>query len=177
MTDAQFIISYPGKVLDGAVISKFSASEEDCQYMCMEDDRCKSINIDEKGTKCDLNNKIAGDSETLLVTKAGWKHKTTNFSEKQVNVLHNNYTRTVLRIKKRTFRIYLRYSYSNGTNTEKHFLAPSKVRHGRIGLSNDFRNFLKATTSFICNVIYLQCLLFAIERLRNENEDNTKTRD
>ena len=95
MTDAQFVISYSGKVLDRAAISNFSVSEEDCQHRCMEDNRCKSINIDENGTRCELNNKIVGDSGTQLVTKAGWKYKTTNFSEKQVNVLHNNYTRKV----------------------------------------------------------------------------------
>ena len=92
MVDAQFVITYTGKALDGAAISTFSKSEEDCQHSCMEDDRCKSININDNGTKCELNNKIAGDIETRLVTRDGWKYKTTNFSEKQVYAFHNEHT-------------------------------------------------------------------------------------
>ena len=95
MVDAQFVIIYPGKALNGAVISRFSESEEDCQYRCMEDDRCESININDNGTKCELNNKIAGDTGTRLVSRDGWKYKTTNFSEKQVDVLCDNYTGAV----------------------------------------------------------------------------------
>ena len=71
MVDAQFVITYSGKALHGAVISKFDKSEEDCQYSCLEDDRCKSININENGTKCELNNKIAGNIGTRLVTRDG----------------------------------------------------------------------------------------------------------
>ena len=95
MVDAQFVITYSGKALDGAVISRFSESEQDCRERCMKDDQCKSININNNRRKCELNNKIAGDNGTLFVTRDGWKYKTTNFSERQVNVLHDNYIETV----------------------------------------------------------------------------------
>ena len=92
MVDAQFAITYPRKTLKGAVISELRVSEEDCQYSCMEDDQCKSININDDGTECELNNGIVGDTGTNLIAKDGWRYKTSNFSAKQVNASQDSYT-------------------------------------------------------------------------------------
>ena len=84
IADAQFVVTHPGKVLEGAVISRFYHSEEDCQFSCMEDFRCKSINFHDNRSLCELNSKIAGDFKTKFTERVGWKYKTTNFTGKQV---------------------------------------------------------------------------------------------
>ena len=86
MNDGQFI-SYPGKILQGAILSISQQNEHDCQTECLLNDRCKSFNFDIDGkSECQLNSKIAGDNGTEFVSKIGWTYKSTNFSSTQVNI-------------------------------------------------------------------------------------------
>ena len=85
MCDGQFIISHPGKVLFGAVLSTSQRNEIDCESACLMDGRCKSINFNtNSGLGCQLNSKIVGDYNTDFIEKIGWTYKSTNFSAKQV---------------------------------------------------------------------------------------------
>ena len=87
MSDGEFVVRHPGKVLQGAAIFVSNRSEEECKNACLKDDRCKSINIDSvHGTGCELNSKIAGDNGTDFIIMAGWTYISTNFTAKQVKL-------------------------------------------------------------------------------------------
>ena len=88
MLDGHFLVSHPGKLLQGSVLSESNHIEEDCETACLLDSRCKSININSvNGAKCQLNSRIVGDSGTDLVARSEWTYKTTNFSTTQVIIV------------------------------------------------------------------------------------------
>ena len=63
----------------GNTIATFNnMTEEACEMACISNALCKSINVDNSGDICHLNDKLDGDIDVVLVSQTGWSYKSTD---------------------------------------------------------------------------------------------------
>ena len=91
-TFADFSYVKEDQVLQGSLLATFNdKSEEQCADQCVLNYYCKSINIKNDATVCQLNSQSAADvsDNCSLVAGVGWKFKSTNYTDRMV-VINNN---------------------------------------------------------------------------------------
>ena len=79
-TEADFSVIKSGEIISGAVIETLANKlVMECEYDCVNNSACKSINYNSETKLCQLNSKIIGESGTNKSSTSGWIYKTTNY--------------------------------------------------------------------------------------------------
>ncbi len=86
---ASFFIRKDGKVLRDSVIASYvHQTLEECEFKCLDNQRCKSINMELSGIqRCELNDKTTEDirDRVSLSPKTGWAFLTTDYKNPWVS--------------------------------------------------------------------------------------------
>ena len=70
----------------GNTIATFNnMKEEECEMACISNDLCKSINVDNSGDICHLNDKLDGDNDVIFISQPGWSYKSTDYQDPLVS--------------------------------------------------------------------------------------------
>ena len=81
MTIADFNVIEFGKRLKGSVISRhYDTNDVQCTILCVQNERCRSYNMQRTTLICELNSKAVFDHGTELSDDAKWLYKSTNYS-------------------------------------------------------------------------------------------------
>ena len=76
MTIADFTITEFGKRLTGNVISKhYDTTDVQCTILCVQNNKCRSYNIQRVKLICELNGKAVADNGTELSDDVEWFYK------------------------------------------------------------------------------------------------------
>ena len=81
------IIKHNRALFNSVLITQLEVDALRCKSECMQDSRCKSINVGDDF--CQLNEKSAGDykDNVTLTTRSGWTYMETDETEKAVSFL------------------------------------------------------------------------------------------
>ena len=81
MTIADFNVIEFGKRLTGSVISRhYDTTDVQCTILCVQNEKCRSYNMQRTKLICELNSKAVVDYGTELSDDAKWLYKSTNYS-------------------------------------------------------------------------------------------------
>ena len=75
--------------LSGALITTLhNMNEEECKTECRYNYQCKSVNINNARTECELNTKVIEDEGVQqLVEKPGWFYTSTSYEDRLVSIV------------------------------------------------------------------------------------------
>ena len=87
-TIADFTITEFGKCLTGNVISRhYDTTDVQCTILCVQNEKCRSYNMQRTKLICELNAKAVANNGTGLSDHAKWLYKSTNYSNPFVRQL------------------------------------------------------------------------------------------
>ena len=80
MIDANFNIIEYGKRMKGNVISRhYGTNDVQCTMLCVQNPKCRSYNINQANSLCELNSKAWTDHGTSLADDTEWLYKSTDY--------------------------------------------------------------------------------------------------
>ena len=80
-THAEFNVFEFGKRLIGNVISRhYNTNDIQCIVLCVQNQKCRSYNVNEAKLICELNNKALADNGTQLTDDTEWLYKSTDYN-------------------------------------------------------------------------------------------------
>lgn len=83
---ADFTIVHEHKFLKGSIIATHhGVTDISCMIKCVENQKCRSYNIDRASGECQLNSKVFGDADSVLSDGNGWLYKSTDYNETLVS--------------------------------------------------------------------------------------------
>ena len=80
---ANFSVEEPNRKLASTFLTFEGLDKSECQYECIRNKQCKTININEDELRCELNDKSTEDKRDNVTTiiAAGWTYSSTNYNE------------------------------------------------------------------------------------------------
>lgn len=89
-TYANFSVVQENRRLDSAFTTLFDTDKPTCQYECILDSRCKSINVKDDENICELNSKSSDDAKDRISTvpAAGWTFYSPSYKERLVIIFN-----------------------------------------------------------------------------------------
>ena len=81
MTIADFTITEHSKRLTGSVISRhYDTTDVQCTMLCVQNEKCRSYNMQRTKLICELNGKALADNGAELSDDIEWLYRSTNYS-------------------------------------------------------------------------------------------------
>ena len=82
---ADFKVIFKDKRLTGNVLASFYGLQDtQCMVKCVENEKCRSYNINVKDGTCEVNGKASADNGAILKTDPDWVYKSTDYSSNLV---------------------------------------------------------------------------------------------